>query len=522
MATSRTGSPLSTFTTTPEGMERAEAYREAQENLRRALDQRENRLFDPQLLALSQAFATPTKTGSFGEVIGNVAGSLKTSQQEEQNEAREIAGMRLELAKQGLQSQQMTEGNEMFRNLIGGRPGASSPSGAPGSAGAPGAPATPPIQGARQVTPQDILRLQSIPGQEKNAQMLTDMIKLDRDRFVISMQGIVFDKDKQQYLNLEIPGQKQEPFTTPSGQFMMTPFEYNQYKKAEQEGQGPQWLDRFRSGTPAASVSGAPAAPGVTDAPTGAKPPARPTVSQTAAQAEAEKVRASETTKAEVNRTQDAIEAGRGATGLLASAAALRSIAGRPDAKEIFGIFNRPDFSTALLNLVQEGVQSPGSTTIRAGALEDTLRNIGLPQDQIDRYRFGLSIMARIQLEQAKLTSGQGSVSNFERSLFADASFSPRDNPNTILAKLSMLEARANFDRQRGAALRRSKMDLDDYMDTPEAQKLTQDYLAQIAQIASNIGIKVPNDANARPRTNQPAGNFGPAATQLRKELGVQ
>jgi hypothetical protein len=283
----------------------------------------------------------------------------------------------------------------------------------------------------------------------------------------------------------------------------MTPYEYSQYKQAEAAGEGQQWLDKFRGVAP----SGAPA-----------KPAVRPTVSEATAEAEGAKTKAVETTKAEVGRTQEMIDAGKDATGRLASYSALRSIASRPDAKEIFGIFNRPDFGTALLNLVQEGVQSPGTTTIRAGALEDTLRNIGLPQDQIDRYRFGLSVMANIQLQQAKLAAGQGSISNFERDLFASATLSPKDNPGTILAKLGMLEARANFDRQRAAALRRTKMDADDFLDTPEGQRLSQDYLNKISSLASNMGVRAPARSAQRPAT----GNYGPAATKLREELGAR
>jgi hypothetical protein len=167
---------------------------------------------------------------------------------------------------------------------------------------------------------------------------------------------------------------------------------------------------------------------------------------------------------------------------------------------------------------VQEGVQSPGSTSIRAGALEDTLRNLGLPQDQIDRYRFGLSIMANIQLQQAKLAAGQGAISNFERGLFGDATLSPKDNPQTILSKLSMMEARADFDRKRASALRTSKMDADEFMDTPQGQRMAQDYLNKIAGIAGSFGVSRP-----APKTQSPAaGNYGPAGRRLREELGVR
>jgi len=91
--------PLSLHVTSPEGEERVRVYKEAQENLRRALDSRQNQLFDPQLLAMSQALGSPTKTGSFGEVLGNVAGAIGTAQEAEQKRAREIANMKYEVAR---------------------------------------------------------------------------------------------------------------------------------------------------------------------------------------------------------------------------------------------------------------------------------------------------------------------------------------------------------------------------------------------------------------------------------------
>ena len=472
--------PLSLYAETPEEQSAVQQYRDAQKTLLESLEGRKQ-LLDPTLLAMAQGFLAPTKTGSFGEALGNVATQLAPVQAAEEKRAQEIAKMRYELAQQNLAATQATSGEAMFRNLIGrGAPGApkAADGAVPATPGASGA-AQPPA-GGRSITAADIALLASKPGMEKKAQILSDMIKSDRDRFAISMNGIVFDRDTQQYLNLEIPGQKQEAFSTPYGRFEMTPNEYSQFRRAESEGQGQQWIDNFRKPGGLSSAAGAPAG--------------RLTVEEQAAKAKGAETKATETAKSEVSRTQEMINAGQDATGRMASYSSLRGIASRPDAGQIFGIFNRPDVGTAILNLVNEGVRSQ-SGSIQVGALEDTLRNVGLPQDQIDRYRFALSTMANIQLQQAKLAAGQGAVSNFERDLFANATISPKDNPQTILAKLSMLEARADFDRKRASALRRSKMDADDFMDSPEYQKMVQEYLGRVSSISSNFGSKAPAGA---------------------------
>lgn len=467
--------PLSLYAETPQEQEAVQKYRDAQQRLLESLESRKQ-LFDPTLLAMAQGFLAPTRTGSFGEAISNVAAQITPVQAAEEKRAQEIAKMRYELAQQNLAATQATSGEALFRSLLGrGTPaeGAATTGAAP-TRGAPSAPigaageAPTPPAGGRPVTSADIALLASKPGMEKKAQILNDMIKSDRERFIISMNGIVFDRDTQQYLNLEIPGQKQEPFSTPYGRFEMTPNEYSQFRKAESEGRGQEWISNFRK-------------------PGGMTAPGRLTVAEQVAEAKAAETKATETAKAETTRTQDIINSAQDATGRMASYSSLRGIASRPDANQIFGIFNRPDVGTALLNLINEGVRTRQGS-IEVGALEDTLRNVGLPQDQIDRYRFALATMANIQLQQAKLAAGQGAVSNFERDLFANATISPKDPPQTILAKLSMLEARANFDRKRASALRRSKMSADEFMETDDYDRMVREYLGSIERISQGIG----------------------------------
>jgi hypothetical protein len=79
-------------------------YTAAQQEARDILSQRQNRLFDPVALAAAQGFFAPTKTGSFGESLGNVAGQLIPAVQAEEKRTMDMAKMRMELAQQGLQT----------------------------------------------------------------------------------------------------------------------------------------------------------------------------------------------------------------------------------------------------------------------------------------------------------------------------------------------------------------------------------------------------------------------------------
>jgi hypothetical protein len=79
-------------------------YEAAQKEARDILAQRNNRLLDPVALAAAQGFFAPTKTGAFGESLGNVAAALGPAQAAEEKRTMDMAKMRMELAQQGLQT----------------------------------------------------------------------------------------------------------------------------------------------------------------------------------------------------------------------------------------------------------------------------------------------------------------------------------------------------------------------------------------------------------------------------------
>jgi hypothetical protein len=107
-------------------------YTDAQKRLDDILSQRENRLFDPVMLAMTQGILSPTKTGSFGEAIGNTAGLVGQAQAAENKNATEMAKMRLDVAQQGLTTdiglqQQKNIGEFINRNTAGYTPPTEAP-----------------------------------------------------------------------------------------------------------------------------------------------------------------------------------------------------------------------------------------------------------------------------------------------------------------------------------------------------------------------------------------------------------
>ena len=475
MATASKSGALSFYASTPEEESAVQKYRAAQAALQEALTNRQQ-LFDPTLLAMAQGFLAPTRSGSFGESLANVAGAVGPVQAAEEKRDRDIAQLRMELAAQELGMTRQARGEKEFQGLLQ-RMTPGQPGQAPAATGAPGAAAGAQADQFRPITSQDIARLASMPGMEDRAKILADMIKSDRDHYVISMQGIVFDKDKQQYLNLPIPGQKQEDFSTPYGTFKMTPYEYDQYRRAEEEGKGQQWIENFRRpGGMAKPAQAAPAgAPGSAPSAPGAAAPGRMTVSESEARSAALRTEAEAEAKSRAEQTTQVRAAGKAALGLLPVYDRMEVLLKAPGMDQVLGVLERGDVISALGNLAEDAIRV-GTFSVGIPAIRKIIANTGAPQDVIDRAAELGQLLAITQFEQRKGLGSGTSVSNFEQKMVDAMGPNMTDTLRSFNQKLNFLREKARFEHDLSVALRKSKMQYEDFADTDEFKKLFGDY----------------------------------------------
>jgi len=155
-----------------EGEESTQAnqrYQDAYNQLIAAVEKRSRpQFFDPTLLAISQAFLGPTKTGSFGEAAGIAAGNVAKAQETQQTREEDLARMRLELAGMGVGQANQRAAMQMYRE------GAT-----------PAAPAaTPPSQAAPQ-SPSD-LALQSMGIEDQGVQLFPPQPLIPKKQFIAS------------------------------------------------------------------------------------------------------------------------------------------------------------------------------------------------------------------------------------------------------------------------------------------------------------------------------------------------
>ena len=265
MATKASSGALSTLALDPSDEEYVKSLREAQANLRNALESRQNQLFDPTLLAMAQGFLAPTKTGSFGEVLGNVAGQVGPAQQAEEKRAREIASMKMELAANELAQNRATIGMKKGMELLNrgqpqaGQPApqapvdgqAAAPSQAP-TGQAPAGPSNAPSSVTRNVTTNDIIGLKML-GQNNIADAIVKGIELDRGRYHVSNDMIV-DKDAAggPKVIADLRVSKQEPTEIVVGGkplvLNMNQTEQRDFNTAFSQGKGDDYYEKFLKG----------------------------------------------------------------------------------------------------------------------------------------------------------------------------------------------------------------------------------------------------------------------------------
>jgi len=232
----------------------------AYQSLRSALDNRQQ-LFDPTLLAMAQGFLAPTKSGGFGESLGNVAAAVGPAQEQERKRSMEEAKMRLELAQSELGMRQQASGMQAARNLLrrmGGPEGA--PGAAPAAPGAPGAapgavsvgaaqPSGAQPSGLRNITTEEIAALGALPGQKDFAKYLLDVMKYDRDRYKVD-NGLIVDTsgpEPRVVADLRKPGEQKPYEIIIGGERKIVPMselEYEKYLKERDAGRGDEYAKK--------------------------------------------------------------------------------------------------------------------------------------------------------------------------------------------------------------------------------------------------------------------------------------
>lgn len=523
-----------------EGLTQArQSYLDTQRKLQEALESR-NQLFDPVLLAMAQGFLAPTKSGSFGESISNVASLAGPAAESQRKQNIEIAQMKAELAANELAARQEAEGIKQFNKLMGGAPGAASGA-APTAGGTPSAPGAAPA-GFVTPTPQAIAQLKRTAPQY--GKIIEDMVKLEQDRYLISMNGTVFDKRTAQYVNPEnIPGQTQSEFEIPGlGKFLMTPNEYSiatrSRAKAASEGWRDDWDRQFLGGTDPAQIQqpGAPSQPREPGAPPQPKEPSatgRKTTTQAALEREQESARIRARAEADEKARQAAIEKGDTALQRRQAAESVVELVKAPGMDQVLAVLERPGVVPAVGKLIEEGINLGRGFSISVPQIRDvmTANRITLPKnpgeskqqydERVQQVLDNLSLLAsrfgEISFGFRSMAQGQGSISNFEQLIFSSMGPTVRDRPRVVQAKAQHMIERANFEEQIRNALLDSNQTFEQFRRSPQYANMVKEYDTKLRGLYQGMTSGAnPQVPGTRPTSQQP---YSEARDALRRDI---
>ena len=502
----------------PEVQEANLAYQEALQRMNEAMSARQNRFLDPQMLAMAQGFLAPTQTGGFGESLGMAAKNIREAQLQEEKEEREIAEARLGLAGRGLEVERMRQRDKEFSRLMGPPPtGPLSQTGPQGPLSAPpkgfesvaGIPVSPP--NPNFITSRQYLGMARLDPSISITSALEKAQELDRKRYEVKEGGVqdlstgmFYPFPKGELVERQIfgyPGTfKIDGRSAALLDFYAAQGDPRYHDLAKRIMEGPKAPPKPGEAKPAEAKPG--------EAKDEAKPPEGAggrTRLATTAETKGEEAEAAETgqqrAKAREAERAETIKAGSDAPSRLGVYRQLDQIASGQNAALIFGIFERPGVFQNIMKLVETGVGTPGFS-IGVPAIRDVLTNAGLEQDMINQAQYALSLMANVQLQMSRLQQGQGAVSDFERTLFASAAIARTDNPETVRAKLDMLRARAEFDREVAKAVRTYKGNIDDFKSGDAYADMVQRYESKLGTIVQDrLGQTPPPRPGTAPST---------------------
>lgn len=458
------------------GTEAAKEYEEAMRLLRESLNARQKPLFDPTLLAISAGAAKPTKTGGWGEMLGNVSESLYSEQERARKQQEQDIAARMELARFGMMAEQQKQRGKAFETLRGGQPTGGLPVTAQPSAVQPTAGAQPvtsaqPVAGAQQ-RPEPTGGLQAPPGMQNvegiqvqppnpafaGREQYLRMAEIDQSVSPAKAMETAQELEKKRYETKE-----NGIIDLKTGMFYPFPKGETVERRILGDGEGKTYkvdqrtaalLDLYASTNDPRYFEVADRVLYGVKKPGEGKGARLPSLSEQA-EVEAEAKTAAEARGKRAVASEEAlIEADKNARGLFFSAQDVKNKLSK--SATYFGIFKRPGLMASLGNLINEGVDL-GSMKVRLGGFEDTVRQLmpGITRTDINNVLSAAGSLADIELAYTKLyLKGQGQVTEGERAIVRRIPGTISSSPEVLKEKMDLLEMRAQFDMDLAQAYR--------------------------------------------------------------------
>jgi hypothetical protein len=217
-------------------------------------------------------------------------------------------------------------------------------------------------------------------------------------------------------------------------------------------------------------------------------PDGKPTQIKPVNERELEKERAKAISEAdtaeEVESRKNFAQRGKNANDTLATANTIRRFTENPNFSKMTGILSNDKVSSGIATLIRDGIGSRGFS-IGVPAIEEVMRNANLSKEEQAQYRVFLMQTAQMQLDAEK--SMKGSTTERERLLLGNSKISPQDTAEAVRMKADLLTAKAQFDKRAYRAFKASKMTADEFLESPEYEKMHVKLIEDLADLSTGL-----------------------------------
>lgn len=490
-------------------------YQEALQKMLASLDARQNRMFDPQLLALAEGFLKPTQTGSFGESLGYAAGSLRAAQEKQALEDQKLAEARLGVASKGLELERQRARERAYEEeMKRGQPAEpAAPAAATvgdatrfaqvaaaGSAPAGAAPQAQAPQGIRVgpgmtgfPTREQFLAMQRregkpLPDALKAWQDLSKSVEEVRDVGTYNRAtGMFYSNPNVSEVDRKIG---QSTYTMPAG----IAFQLDAARIAGDQKKYQELVQRFMQGA-------------------GGEPPK----SKQQSELEAKEAEAYATESAKKAVEQEANLDRQYTTAQRVSGSSQRLMDLVKQSPQAFGLFQQGNLMSSIGTLLSSTIRA-GGTTIGLGDIEGAVRQAmgNVRKEDIARVALAASELANIELAFAQMElAKQGQVTEGERAIVRRLGGSISDTAEVLMQKAALVKSNADFnirlaDKFYDLKEKNPRLTFTQFMRSSEGRQMYKDHEEKVSRMFA------PQSATGTQRPAASATGVAPATTGAR------
>lgn len=486
-------------------------YQEALQKMLASLDARQNRMFDPQLLALAEGFLKPTQTGSFGESLGYAAGSLRAAQEKQALEDQKLAEARLGVASKGLELERQKALDRAYEEEM--RRGQPAEPAAPAAAAvgdatrfAQATTGPEPSGAAPQAqAPQGIRVGQGIPGfptreqffamYRREGKSLSDAAKAWSDLMKSNEEvrdvgtynralGMFFANPSVSEVDRKIG---QSTYTMPAG----IAFQMDAARIAGDQKKYQELVQQFMQGA-------------------GGEPPK----SKQQSELEAKEAEAYATKSAEKAVEQEANLDRQYTTAQRISGSAQRLMDLVKQSPQALGLFQQGNLMSSIGTLLSSTIRA-GGTTIGLGDIEGAVRQAmpNVKKEDIARVALAASELANIELAFTQMElAKQGQVTEGERAIVRRLGGSISDTAEVLMQKAALVKSNADFnirlaDRFYDLKEKSPRLTFTQFMRSSEGRQMYKDHEEKVSRMFA------PQPATETQRPAASATGAAPATT---------